>query len=324
MQKVLDTIKSLGVIPVVVLDDVKDAPALAQALLDAELPLIEITLRTAQAYDIIRTIRQQHPDMCIGAGTVLQKTDVDHAIQVGADYLISPGFNPEVVAYAHSKNIIMIPGVNNPSHIEQARAMGIKIMKFFPAEQSGGQAMLKSLMSIYPDVMFIPTGGIDAGNISSYARLANVYALGGSWMVSADLLRNKQWQTITQKTRQAIQELHDFQLAHIGINQSSDQQASQLAQQLGHMFHMQAKDGPKGIFVGDQSGDQFEIMKAPFHGHHGHIAISCNHVERARAYFEAKGFIFRTDFLPSDAHGLKAIYFEGEWGGFALHLTRKP
>ncbi len=190
-------------IPVVVLSDEGDAIALARAIKNAGGNFIEITLRTQAALKAIENIKKSDVDIIIGAGTVLTCEDVDAAIDAGADFLVSPGFDAKVTAYALSKNILMVPGTITPSEVQAAMAQGLDLLKFFPAEVAGGAPMIKAFGSVYPQVQFMPTGGIHQGNVQEYINLDNVGCIGGSWVCSSDDIRSAKFDQITQKLRQA-------------------------------------------------------------------------------------------------------------------------
>lgn len=319
---VLESLKLAGLIPVVKIENLEDAVPLGEALLAGDLPVAEVTFRTDCAAEAIKTLAKKCPQLILGAGTVLTTEQVDIAIDSGAKYIVSPGFNPKMVEHCLKKGIVPTPGVTNPSLVEQAVSMGLKILKFFPAEQAGGLAMLKTFSTVYPDIKFIPTGGINEKNLPDYARTHNVWAVGGSWMVNPELINAKNFEKITQLSKQAVAVLHSFSLGHIGINQNSADEAQGLATMLSTMFNMKDNKFECSHFLSGLSGNEIEIMKTPYYGEKGHVAIRCNHVERGRAYFEGKGFKFRTDGPAPDKFGLKAIYFEQEMGGFAWHLVR--
>ena len=190
----------ISVVPVIALNEVSQALPLAKVLMDNGLPCAEITFRTSAAAESIRVMRQAYPEMLIGAGTVLTTAQVDAAIEAGADFIVSPGLNPTTVRYCQQRNIAIIPGVNNPSLVEQAMELGLTSLKFFPAEPSGGVAMLKALSAVYP-VKFMPTGGINQHNIADYRALKSVITCGGTWMIPNDLLDKGDWQGIAQLVR---------------------------------------------------------------------------------------------------------------------------
>ncbi|MDF7681774.1 bifunctional 4-hydroxy-2-oxoglutarate aldolase/2-dehydro-3-deoxy-phosphogluconate aldolase [Enterobacteriaceae bacterium ESL0689] len=192
MSQIIEQLKNFKVIPVITINKVCHALPLAKTLIDNGLPCAEITLRTPAAIEVIQKIRTAYPTLLIGAGTVLTTEQVDQALHAGVDFIVSPGFNPKIVAYCQSKNIAIIPGINNPSLAEQALEFNLSVVKFFPAEPSGGVAMLKALSAVYP-IKFMPTGGITTKNIAQYLALPSVITCGGSWMVPTDLIEQEDW-----------------------------------------------------------------------------------------------------------------------------------
>lgn len=200
----IDEIRKVGIVPVVVIDDAKDALPLAKALIDGGINCAEVTFRTAAAKDAIKIISEAYPNMLVGAGTVLTKEQVDDAVMAGAKFLVSPGLNPRTVQYAMDKGVTMIPGVCTPSDIERGLELGLKVMKFFPAEPSGGITMIKALAAPYTDVLFMPTGGISKDNIEKYLEFNRVIACGGSWMVSKDMIKSGDFARITELSREAM------------------------------------------------------------------------------------------------------------------------
>ncbi|MGY5449521.1 bifunctional 4-hydroxy-2-oxoglutarate aldolase/2-dehydro-3-deoxy-phosphogluconate aldolase [Agarivorans sp. MS3-6] len=192
-----EQLQKLKVIPVIAIDNADDAVPLAKVLVDNGLPCAEITFRTPAAAQAIANMREAYPDMLIGAGTVLTSEQVDQAIDAGVDFVVSPGFNPTTVLYCQQRNMPIIPGVNNPSLVEQAMEMGLDTLKFFPAEPSGGVGMLKALTAVYP-VKFMPTGGVSVKNINDYLSINAVLACGGTWMVPANLIKDQNWDAIAE------------------------------------------------------------------------------------------------------------------------------
>ena len=178
-----------GVVPVVVLEDAEDAVPLAQALVEGGLLSAEVTFRTAVAEESIRRMTEAFPQMLVGAGTVLTKEQVDAAAAAGAKFIVSPGFDPEIVDYCLEKKIPVLPGCISPSEVAQAVKRGLTIVKFFPAEQAGGIAMIKAMAAPYVGLKFMPTGGINAGNLTEYLSCDKILCCGGSWMVKGDLVK---------------------------------------------------------------------------------------------------------------------------------------
>ncbi len=190
-------LQKLKVVPVIAIKEAGKAVKLAQVLIDNGLPCAEVTFRTEQAAQAIKNMREAYPNMLIGAGTVLNSKQVDQAIEAGVDFIVSPGFNPTTVKYCQQRGVTIIPGINNPSLVEQAMEMGLRTLKFFPAEPSGGTAMLKALSAVYP-VTFMPTGGVNPANVKEYLAIPSVLACGGTWMVPNNLIDEERWDELAQ------------------------------------------------------------------------------------------------------------------------------
>lgn len=205
MNEILEQIHELGIVPVVVLNDAKDAAPLAKALCDGGLPCAEVTFRTAAAEASIRIMTEQFPEMLVGAGTVLTKDQVDRAVSAGAKFIVSPGLNPEIVKYCVDKGILITPGCANPSDVEQALAYGLDVVKFFPAEPAGGLKMIKAMAAPYVGVKFMPTGGINQNNVREYLAYDRILACGGSWMVKGELVDAGEFDKIEELTREAVE-----------------------------------------------------------------------------------------------------------------------
>ena len=200
---IFEQFSKIGIIPVVVLDDPKDAAGLAKALCENGLPCAEVTFRTAAAEESIRIMSREFPDMLVGAGTVLTKEQVDRAIDAGAKFIVSPGLNPRIVQYCLDKSIPITPGTQTPSEMEQALELGLKVVKFFPAEPAGGLNMIKAVAAPYVDLKFMPTGGINAKNVRDYLAYNKIIACGGSWMVKKDLVTGGKWDELGKLVREA-------------------------------------------------------------------------------------------------------------------------
>ena len=205
MSEMLKTIEGFGVVPVVVLNDAKDAAPLAKALCEGGLPCAEVTFRTEAAEESIRIMATEFPEMVIGAGTVLTIDQVDRAVGAGAKFIVSPGFDPEIVDYCISKNIPVLPGCITPSEVTQAVKRGLEVVKFFPAEQFGGVATIKALAAPFTSVRFMPTGGISAKNLAAYLGFKKIIACGGSWMVKGDMVAAGEFDKIKEMTAEAVE-----------------------------------------------------------------------------------------------------------------------
>ena len=205
MNPVLEQIQKTGIIPVVVLDDAKDAEPLAKALCEGGLPCAEVTFRTDAAEECIRIMSEKFPEMLVGAGTVLTTEQVDRAVAAGAKFIVSPGLNPRIVKYCVEKGIVITPGCANASDMEQALENGLEVVKFFPAEPAGGLNMIKALAAPYVGLKFMPTGGISPKNVRDYLAYNRIIACGGSWMVKNELVEAGDFAAITEMAKECVQ-----------------------------------------------------------------------------------------------------------------------
>ena len=199
-----EKLRTIKIVPVIALDNAADAVPLGAALRKSGIPVAEITFRSPAAAEAIRRLRDAQPEMLIAAGTVLNAAQAKAAQQAGADFIVSPGFNPNTVKACQDMDIAITPGINNPMAIEAALELGIRTVKFFPAEASGGIPMLKALLAPYAMLQVMPTGGIGAKNIRDYLALPNVIACGGSWMVEKSLLAARNWEEVARLSREAV------------------------------------------------------------------------------------------------------------------------
>ncbi len=320
MNQVLREIQKMGIVPVIKLDDPKDAIPLAKALYEGGLPCAEVTFRTSAAKESIRLITTEFPDMLVGAGTVLTTEQVEEALEAGAKFIVSPGLNPSIVKYCLKKGVPIAPGCSNPSDIEQAIELGLEVVKFFPAEAAGGLKMIKAMAAPYVNMMFMPTGGINASNLTSYLDFPKIIACGGSFMVEDSLIKAGDFEAIKKLTEDAVSHMLGFNVKHIGINEENDEAADNTANSFSHIFGFEKKVGNSSIFA----GAGIEVMKQPYLGKHGHIAIETNYIDRAMYHLERKGHLFdMTTAKYDEKNKLKAVYLHNEIGGFAVHLVQK-
>lgn len=205
MNEVLMKIGQMGIVPVVVLNDVKNAVPLAQSLINGGLPCAEVTFRTEAAQQSIAEISKNFPQMFVGAGTVLSTEQVDRAVDAGAKFIVSPGFNPKVVEYCIKKGYPVTPGIMTPTELEMALEFGLDVVKFFPAENAGGLKMIKAMAAPYTKMKFMPTGGINPQNVREYLQCDKILACGGSWMVKGDLINSGNFAEIEKLTKEASQ-----------------------------------------------------------------------------------------------------------------------
>ncbi len=218
MNEALKLISNIGIVPVIAIEDAEKAVPLAKALIAGGLPAAEVTFRTAAGEEAIRRIAKECPEVMVGAGTVTTKEQVDRAIDAGSKFIVSPGFNPEITKYALSKGVLMMPGTATPGEMEQAMALGLEVVKFFPAEQNGGVAKLKAVAGPYKNLMWMPTGGVNTKNMNDYLTFDQILACGGTWMVKKDLIDQERWDEITAICKDAVKTMHNLKLAHVGIN----------------------------------------------------------------------------------------------------------
>lgn len=308
-----------GVLPVINIPQIDVALPLAGALLDGGLDALEVTLRSGCSLEAIRLIKDTYPHMYIGAGTVRNIEMVDKAIKAGADFIVSPGYDEEVVDYCISRNIRITPGCVTASEIQSALKKGLRILKFFPAELNGGIEAIKLLSGPFPEARFIPTGGINFGNLGCYLKNEKIIACGGSYMATAEQIKARDFEGITAACKKAVNISLGFELAHVGINNENADVAMSLATVLGDIFHMPVEQRACSVFT----GSAVEFMNAPYYGTNGHIGFKTNSMPRALAYLETNHIEIIKESICKDEQGkLVSAYLKDEIGGFAIHLVR--
>ncbi|MCR5416029.1 MAG: bifunctional 4-hydroxy-2-oxoglutarate aldolase/2-dehydro-3-deoxy-phosphogluconate aldolase [Pseudobutyrivibrio sp.] len=207
--EITEKIKEVGIIPVVVLEDSKDAKPLGEALIKGGLPAAEVTFRTEAAEESIRILSTEFPEMLVGAGTVLTPEQADRAMDAGAKFIVSPGFNPTVVRHCIAKGYPVTPGVQTPGEMEQAIEYGLDFVKFFPAEPAGGLPMIKAVSAPYTQLSFMPTGGINKDNVKDYLSYDKIVACGGTWMVKGDLIEEGNFEKVEELAHEAAEIVHE-------------------------------------------------------------------------------------------------------------------
>ncbi len=317
MNAVIGKIGEIGIVPVIKIEKAENAIPLVEALVAGGLPCAEFTFRSGAAADSIARVAKAHPEIPVGAGTVINRELAERAVDSGATFIVSPGFNPSVVDWCLSRGVPVIPGVNNPSLVEQALERGLGILKFFPAEASGGTAMLDALSGPFPGVSFIPTGGIDLANLAEYAKRPNVHAIGGTWMVRPELVESGNWDAVTSLAREASLAVQGFSFAHLGINSDTATRAGETSAFFANLG-LVPKEGASSIF----NDTVIEVMKSPFRGSMGHIGFRCWNVERSLKYLETLGFRAVPETVKIEKGRVTVAYLDREVGGFAIHLVR--
>ena len=206
MNELQKKISEIGIVPVIKLNNpTRDAKPLADALCAGGVPVAEVTFRAAGAADAIRIMRVSHPEMLVGAGTVLTNAQVDEAVEAGASFIVTPGLDVDIVKYCQEKGVTIFPGCTTPTDYHAAYKLGLEVLKFFPAEQSGGLDKIKAMAAPFPMFKVMPTGGVSLKNLATYAASPVICACGGSYMVTADLIENGKWDEITELCRKSVE-----------------------------------------------------------------------------------------------------------------------
>ena len=320
MNPIAEKIYEIGIVPVIAFNSVDEALPLCKALSDGGLPAAEVTFRTACAEECIKLIHKEMPDMLLGAGTVLTIDQADRAIDAGASFVVAPGFDPNVTKHVIERGCVAMPGTSTAGEMQQAMNLGCEAIKFFPAEANGGVAMLKNIGGALKTCKWMCTGGINAKNVNEYLAYDPIFAVGGTWMCKSDKIKAGAWDEITAMCREAVDTMLGLELGHIGINCADDAEAAKTAETIGNLLSMAVKPGNSSIFVGKK---EFEIMKKPGRGTHGHIAILTNNVDRAIYHLGLRGVKFDMDSKNVKDGKTIAIYLADEVAGFAIHLVQR-
>ena len=320
MNEVLQTISKIGIVPVIAIEDADKAVPLAKALVAGGLPAAEVTFRTDAAEEAMKRISAEVPEMLVGAGTVTNHDQLDRALAAGAKFIVCPGFNPDTVRYGISKGALMLPGTATGGEMEQCMAMGLEVVKFFPAEDNGGIKKLKSLAGPYRNLKWMPTGGVNTKNLMDYLSFDQIVACGGTWMVKKDMIEGEQWDEITAICKEAVKTMLGIELGHVGVNCGDAQEAESLAKLVSAMLGFAPRQTSKSFFA----GDAIEYMCGAGVGTKGHIGFKTNSVERAMYHLGRQGVEFDESTVTYNAKGApKFVYLKGEFGGFKIHLVNK-
>ncbi len=282
MQDILKTIGNIGIVPVVVIKNANKAEGLAKALVEGGVPCAEVTFRTGAAQEAIEKMAKAYPEVILGAGTILTVEQAQRAVDAGAKFLVSPGYDQVLVDWTRSHNVPYVPGVCTASEVQVAVANGFEVLKFFPAEAAGGVPMIKNLCGPFPQVKFMTTGGISTDNIQPYATCANVLAVGGSWMVKSDLIEAENWEAIKTKCHEAISALHGFAFKGL-VRACSAKQASAIHDALA----------PFGLGLSASLSNSLSSKSDIFttsEGEKDKLIISTYNLDRAASYLEYYGY----------------------------------
>ena len=316
MQAVADT----GILPVINITDINDAKPLARAIIEGGIKALEITLRSEVSLLAIKEIKEAYPELHILAGTVLSTEQAQSALEAGASGLVMPGYDEEIVDFAIEKGVPIVPGCVSAVDIQRGVKKGLKVFKFFPAEQCGGIAAIKLLSGPFKGVRFLPTGGMNYTNIGEYLKEPCIIACGGSYMADAKLLAAKDFDAIRENCKRALKLSLGFELAHVGINHSGDAEAMNTAKTVCSLFGLELRPMNSAVFA----GSAVECVKAEGAGTHGHIGFFTSSVDRAIAYFEDCGVALDKDGAKRDKTGkITCVYLANEIAGFAFHVVKK-
>ena len=316
---VLKRLAGAGVVPVVVLDDAKDAVPTANALVAGGIDVMEITFRTAAARDSIAAVAASCPDMLVGAGTVITLDQCKAAVEAGAKFIVAPGFDAEVVKWCVDNGVAVTPGCVTPTEITAAMKLGLKVVKFFPANVYGGLNAMKALSGPFGSIKFIPTGGVNGQNVGEYIAAPFIHAVGGSWVCAKSDIAAGNFDKITALCKQARAAILGFEVAHIGINCQDAQESMAVCEQLNKAFDFETKTGNSSNF----STSAIEVMKSMYLGKNGHIAVRTNSMAVAVAELEKRGFVVDPETAKYKGDRMTAVYLKDEFGGFAVHLLQK-
>ncbi len=316
MDALISKISGIGMIPALSFTEPEDAALLAHALLKADLAAMLCMGETAE--DAIGRIREECPEMTVGAAGVRDVAEAEKFVSAGAKWIMTHGLQEEVIRWCKEHEVVILPGVSTATEIETAISYGVDCLHFFPAETSGGAEALALFRETYQEVRFVVSGGICAENLHTYLSQPNVLAAIGNFMLPEEALTQKHWDRITEAGIQAVHDMLGYELIHLGVNQDSCEQALQTAQTLCTLFGFQYYKKPKSHFA----GKGFEILNTSGRGRNGHIGIYTPYPEKAMYYLEKKGI----DFVESSITRNKKtklvnfVYLDIEIAGFGVHL----
>ena len=316
---VLSRLAAAGVVPVVVLDNAADAVPTAKAMVAGGIDVMEITFRTAAAADSIRAVAAEVPEMLVGAGTVLNLEQCKLAVECGAKFIVSPGYDEETVAWCVENGVAVTPGCVTPTEIMSALKHGLKVVKFFPANVYGGLSAIKALSGPFVGLKFIPTGGVNQQNLGEFVSNPSIHAVGGSWVCPKADIAAHNFDKITQLCAEARRGVMGFELAHVGINCENADESLAVCEELEKAFDFEVKTGNSSNFA----STGVEVMKSMYLGKNGHLAVRTNKIETAIAELTKRGFAVDMDTAKYKGDRMVAVYLKNEIGGFAVHLLQK-
>lgn len=319
ISKNMKKIFEIGLVPLIVLEDAQDATPFGQALVRGGIPIAEVTFRTDACLDIIRAMKTV-PGLIVGAGTVHNVAQAQAAVEAGAEFIITPAYNPQVTKWCVKNHIDIMPGTVSPADIEAANGLGLEVCKFFPAGAYGGPKTLKALAGPFAAMKFIPTGGVNYDNMNEYLDLPNVAAVGGSFITPSDLVKAKDWDAIAAHCQKIVRHMLDFTLGHVGLHVPGRAEAEAVTDGLCRLMAQDKIPGADNFFVGPIA----EICDHEMPGTNGHICIDTRDMPRALAFYRRQGIALDEDHCYRDEKGnIKVAFLKETVGGFSIHLRRK-
>lgn len=317
---VMQCIADTGILPVINITDLESALPLAGAILDGGIRALEVTLRSEVSLQAIALIAKTYPELKLLAGTVLTVEQAQSALDAGVSGLVMPGYDDEIVDFALSRGVPVVPGCITAADIQKGYKKGLRVFKFFPAEESGGLAAIKLLSGPFKGAKFLPTGGMNYSNIGTYLKEPCIIACGGSYMADAKTIAAGDFDTIKENCRRAIRASLGFALAHVGINHENGEEALLTAEKIARLFDLEVRPMNSAVFA----GDAVEAIKSRGAGRLGHVGFSTSSIPRAIAYFNDRGIALDMEGAKKDKNGnVTCVYLKDEIAGFAFHVVGK-
>ncbi|MEG2367073.1 MAG: bifunctional 4-hydroxy-2-oxoglutarate aldolase/2-dehydro-3-deoxy-phosphogluconate aldolase [Oscillospiraceae bacterium] len=314
-----ERLRNNPLIPHVAAELPESAVQTARALLAGGIDILEIPLGSAAGLEALRAISAQVPEMLVGGGGVFTIPQAKAVLDAGGEFILCPGFDPDLINWCGENKLCVLPGCTSASELAAAAQLGLSVVSFSPANFCGGLAAMRALSAPFPGMKLIPSGGVTLENIGEYSAALCVLTVGGDFVCGPDLISAGNFEKITELSKKAMFASLDFQLRHIGINCNSDDEAISLAGRFENAFGFPKIDGGGSVFA----GTEVEVMKRPFHGALGHIALLTSCADRALPFLIKKGLTPIEDSLFYKDGRLFVVYFQEDFGGFAVHLLQK-
>ncbi len=316
---VVKALNSLGYVPILNISKSEWVKPVADILCRHGFFGIELLMRNPNALENLTAMKQYRPEMAVGAGTILTLEHAKAAKAAGADFLVCPGYDQKIVDWCNEVGLLVIPGCATASEIQAAYASGLRLVKFFPSEHLGGTDVIRQYASVFPGMKYIATNGINIENLGSYLREDFICGAGGTFCAPNAALESCDWTRIDSICTKISAAVHDFSLAHVGINADCEEDALKTAQTLCGLFGLPVINKGRSVFA----GTAVEIMKNGGRGEKGHIGLRTNNVDRAVAFLASKGIGIIPETAGYDENGnMKYVYLDVEIAGFALHLVK--